>query len=217
MNHDALKQRHRTLREGYPPNLNLRVHRALSWLNRAEMADDDDGRFIFLWIAFNAAYACEIDERYGLSEQATFMAFFERLCALDTDKHIDNLVWQEFSGGIRVLLDTPFVFQNFWDFQSGKIGEVEWQARFTKGKKIAQQALASGKTPVLLSVVFNRLYTLRNQLIHGGATWGSKVNRKQLRDCVQLLGKLVPVTIALMLDHPEINWGPACYPVVDFA
>jgi len=42
-NHDALKQRHRTLREGYPPNLNLRVHRALSWLKRAEMADDDDG------------------------------------------------------------------------------------------------------------------------------------------------------------------------------
>ena len=33
-NPDALKQRHRTLREGYPPNLNLRVHRALSWLKR---------------------------------------------------------------------------------------------------------------------------------------------------------------------------------------
>ena len=62
------------MREGYPPNLNLRVHHALSWLKRSELAeDDDDGRFIFLWIAFNAAYACEIDEHCGLSEQATLM------------------------------------------------------------------------------------------------------------------------------------------------
>lgn len=220
MNHLTLKQRHRSLREGYPPNLNLRVHRALSWLKRAEMAaaeDDDDGRFIFLWIAFNAAYASEIDELCRLSEQATFMGFLERLCVLDTGKRIDNLVWQEFAGGIRVLLDTPFVFQSFWDFQAGKLGEDEWQARFAKGKKIAQQALAGGRTPALLGVVFNRLYTLRNQLIHGGATWNSKVNRKQLRDCGQLLSKLVPVILDLMLDHPEIDWGPACYPVLENA
>lgn len=137
MTHDELKQRHRALRDHYPPNLNLRVHRALSWLKRSKMADDDDGRFIFLWIAFNAAYACEIDERCGLSEQGTFMNFLERLCVLDTSKHIDNLVWQEFSGGIRVLLDTPFVFQSFWDFQAGKLDETEWQTRFAKGKKMA--------------------------------------------------------------------------------
>lgn len=214
-NHDALKQRHRSLREGYPPNLNLRVHRALSWLKRSEMAEDDDGRFIFLWIAFNAAYACEIDERYGLSEQATFMNFLDRLCELDTGKRIDNLVWQEFSGGIRVLLDNPFVFHSFWEFQAGKLAEAEWLSRFAKGKKLAQQALAGGRTPVLLGVVLNRLYTLRNQLVHGGATWNGKVNRKQLHDCAQLLGKLVPLIIELMLDHPEIDWGPACYPVVD--
>lgn len=220
VNHHTLKQRHRTLREGYPPNLNLRIHRALSWLKRAEMAtaeSDDDGRFIFLWIAFNAAYASEIDERCRLSEQATFMGFLERLCALDTGKRIDSLVWQEFAGGIRVLLDTPFVFQSFWDFQAGKLDEEEWLARFAKGKKIAQQALAGGRTPALLGVVFNRLYTLRNQLIHGGATWNSKVNRKQLRDCGQLLSKLVPVILDLMLDHPEIDWGPACYPVLENA
>ena len=217
INHDTLKSRHRTLRDSYPPELNLRVHRALSWLKRAELAEDDDGRFIFLWIAFNAAYAADIDERCGLSEQATFMSFLERLCALDTGKQIDNLVWQEFSGGIRVLLDTPFVFQSFWDFHAGKLDETEWEARFAKGKKIAQQALAGGRTPVLLGVVFNRLYTLRNQLIHGGATWNGKVNRKQLHDCAQLLGKLVPVIIGLMLDHPEVDWWPPCYPVVDGA
>lgn len=213
--HATLKQRHRAVREGYPADLNLRLHRALSWLERAEMAEDDDARFIFLWIAFNAAYAREIDERCGLSEQATFMEFLERLCGLDTERQLDALVWQAFSGPIRVLLDTPYVFQGFWDFQAGRISEAEWQARFAKGKKLAQQALASGKTPQLLGVVFNRLYTLRNQLIHGGATWNSQVNRKHMHDCTLLLGKLVPVILALMLEHPEVDWGPPCYPVVE--
>lgn len=71
MQYATLKQRHRQERDSQPVNLSLRLHRALSWLNRAEQVEDDDGRFIFLWIAFNAAYATEIDERYRLSEQAT--------------------------------------------------------------------------------------------------------------------------------------------------
>ena len=212
--YESLKQRHRTMRDGCPDNLNLRVHRALSWWRRAILSEDDDGRFIFLWIAFNAAYACEIDESCRLSEQSTFKAFLEKLCALDKTKRIDELVWQEFSGSIRVLLDTPFVFQSFWDFHGGKINEIEWTERFAKGKKIARQALVSNNTPALLGVVFNRLYTLRNQLIHGGATWNSSVNRKQVRDCAGLLGKLVPLMIGLMLDHPDTLWGDACYPVV---
>ena len=71
MQYATLKQRHRQEWDSQPVNLSLRLHRALSWLNRAEQFEDDDGRFIFLWIAFNAAYATEIDERYRLSEQAT--------------------------------------------------------------------------------------------------------------------------------------------------
>lgn len=37
--------------------MGLRVHRSISWIGRPEQATDDDGRFIFLWIAFDAAYA----------------------------------------------------------------------------------------------------------------------------------------------------------------
>lgn len=217
MNFEQLKKRHRTLREHSPTNLNLRVHRALSWLQRAEMAEDEDGRFIFLWIAFNAAYATEIDEQYRLSEQATFRHFLEKLCELDERKQIDDLVWQVFSGPIRVLLDTPFVLQGFWDFHSGKIGETQWKEQLTQGKRMAAQALSSGNTPLLLGVVFARLYTLRNQLMHGGATWNSSVNRKQLRDCASLLGRLVPLIIDLMMTHPDTLWGDACYPVVEMA
>ena len=213
--HSALKQRHRLVRDSQPANLTLRIHRALSWLNRAEQAEDLDGKFIFLWIAFNAAYAQELDDADRLSDKATFTAFLEKLCGLDVDHRIDELVWKEFSGSIRTLLDNPYVFHLFWEFQRGRIDESEWLDRFASAKKAAHLALAGGNTPILLSVVFGRLYTLRNQLIHGGATWNGKINRVQLRDCTGLLGKLIPVIIALMMDNPDAPWSDAVYPVVD--
>lgn len=48
MDYQTLKARHRIERDAHHPNLALRVHRALSWLNRAEQAEDVDGRFIFV-------------------------------------------------------------------------------------------------------------------------------------------------------------------------
>ena len=65
MYYQSLKAIHRDIREGLPPNLSLRIHRALSWLNCAEQANDNDSKFIFLWISFNAAYAHEIENRWG--------------------------------------------------------------------------------------------------------------------------------------------------------
>ncbi len=73
LKYKALKSRQRIERENYPANLGLRVHRALSWLNRAEQCENDlDGEFIFLWIAFNATYANEIDVHIRITEQKTF-------------------------------------------------------------------------------------------------------------------------------------------------
>lgn len=215
MNYSPLKQRHRQLRDSQPQALSLRLHRALSWLNRAEQAEDADGRFIFLWIAFNAAYASELEDSGRLSEKGAFRSFLDKLCELDQGKRIAGLVWQEFSGSIRLLLDNPYVFQPHWDWRNGKISESDWEARFSRAKKKAQFALASSDTAEVLDVVFQRIYTLRNQLIHGGATWNGRVNREQLRDCVNLLGKLVLLIIEVMMDNPQADWGMVCYPVVD--
>lgn len=75
-------------------------------------------------------------------------------------------------------------------------------------------ALAKRDTVTVLGIVLSRIYTLRNQLMHGGATWNSTVNREQLRDCSRFMGKLVPLVIEVRMDHPTALWGDACYPVV---
>jgi len=215
---EQLKARHRAERVAWHPNLSLRVHRALSWLDRAEqlaIENDPDGQFIVLWIAFNAAYATEIDERYRDSEQQTFRAFLEKLTQLDVaQKRFEQLVWTEFPKSIRVLLDNPYVFADFWRFQNGSMPEGEWQRSFAAANRAAHAAVGKRDTVTVLSIVLSRIYTLRNQVIHGGATWGSSVNREQMRDCTNFMAKLVPLVIEVMMDHPGTLWGDAVYPVV---
>lgn len=110
----SLKERHREIRDAQPEALRLRLHRAISWLMRADHeAEDADARFIFQWIALNAAYAREFtrDE----SERDRARAFVEGLVALDRDeKRLHRALFQQFSGPIRTLVDNKFTFEPFW-------------------------------------------------------------------------------------------------------
>ena len=114
----ALKTRQRQERESHSEGLALRVHRALSWLQRSEKCDDEDGRFIFLWIAFNAAYAQSIDAGEHTKAQVAFGKFLDKLVSLDKDDALYKLIWSEYSSSVRMLLDNEFVFKPFWDFHN---------------------------------------------------------------------------------------------------
>ncbi|MEH6453999.1 MAG: hypothetical protein V7782_13270 [Psychromonas sp.] len=212
---DELKERQRRERAEYPDNLGLRVHRSLSWLHKAETClGDEDAQFIFLWIAFNAAYANDVDKEYRPTQHKMFDTFINRLCELDTNKRLATIVWQEFPSAIRVLLNNQYVFQPFWEYKNGVIDEDTWTSRFSDAKNYANKALGHENTARVLGIVFTRIYTLRNQILHGGATYNSSVNRSQIRDCTHLMGKIVPVIIEIMMDNSNTLWGDAYYPVV---
>lgn len=91
-----------------------------------------------------------------------------------------------------MLLDNQYVSGASGVTGAAKSMKALWKSRFASGWHAAQLALASGNISALLSRLVNCLHTLRNQLIHGGATWNESVNREQVRDCTDLLGKLVP-------------------------
>ena len=209
----VLKARQRTEREGYPEALALRVHRALSWLNRAEMCEDADGRFIFLWIAFNAAYAKDIAESRQTKEKRAIDKFLKELVRVDQDKVLYGLAWSE-SGSIQNLLKNQYVYEPFWDFHRGNVTERDWKKWFKSSWNAAKWALTKQDTATVLSIVLERMYTLRNQLVHGGATWNSSINRDQLRGGDAFMSKLVPHIIELMMDHPEVDWGNNWYRIL---
>ena len=213
----ALKEKQRAIRAGFPETMGLRVHRAISWVGRSEACDgDDDARFLFLWIAFNAAYADEQEfQSIALGERAAFLDFFGKLVALDHEKRIYRAVWQRFTGPVRMLMENRYVFNPFWQHHNGIDGYEDWEERFKASAKSFAQAFQAGDTARVLSFVFDRLYVLRNQLIHGGSTWNSGVNRAQVRDGAAILAFLLPVFVDLMMDNPDQDWGKPFYPVLE--
>ncbi|MCF4009548.1 HEPN domain-containing protein [Rheinheimera sp. UJ63] len=217
LSYAKLKTYQRLHRDHFPENLALRVHRALSWLARAEAAraaQDSDSAFIFYWISFNAAYANDFGQADRLPEQEHFQQFLAKICAYDTGEHLYELIWQQFSSSIRLLISNHFVYAPYWEFQRGRISEAEWLKRFAQSKEQTHNALANKNVPLALSHIFNRLYTLRNQLMHGGSTWNSQINRQQVNDASNLQSKLVPLIIGLMMNAPDQLWGEAIYPVI---
>ena len=76
------------------------MHRALTWFARAKRAGGDtDARFIFLWIAFNAAYAHEFGDRDNARGQLT--SFFVHLVEADGTGRLHALLFERFSEPIR--------------------------------------------------------------------------------------------------------------------
>ena len=216
LTHAVLKDKQRALREGFPETMGLRVHRSLSWIGRAEAAEDDDARFIFLWIAFNAAYADEQEfQGPAPGERAAFADFFEKMVRLDTERRIYNELWEGFAGPIRVLMQNRYVLNPFWQHHNGIEGYEDWEERFRASAGAFARSFAEQNTARTLSFVFDRLYVLRNQLVHGGATWNSAVNRNQVRDGAAILGFLMPVFVDVMMDNPHEDWGQPFYPVVE--
>ncbi len=212
---DILKAKQRAQRAAFPEAMGLRVHRAISWLGRAEAEKADaDVRFILLWVGFNAAYASDLDAS-SASERGSFGAFFDTLVSLDSSHRIYDAVWARFSQEIRLLLANKYVFAPFWHKQNGVAGYEDWENRLAASQRLIASAIKEFDTSRILSVVFDRLYVLRNQLLHGGATWNSSVNRSQVRDGSAVLSWLLPIFIDIMMENPSRDWGRPFYPVVE--
>ena len=137
--------------------------------------------------------------------------FTDILVRLDTDGEIYNSLWNNYSGFVRLLINNQYIFPPFWKSQID--GDQDWVRKFDGSKRRAITALENRDVSVLLSIVFDRLYVLRNQLIHGGATYESQVNRDQVSNGKRLLLEMLPIIVTLMLDETQ-NWGKIHFPVI---
>lgn len=217
----SVQNHYKQHREQYNESFRLRIHRALSWLasgfcEPAQQVNHQalDTCFIHLWIAFNAAYASEIDGNTFSSDKNRFHQFLQTVCKLDKDKHIYHFVWRSFSGNIREFLKNRYIFQPFWDFHNGNITQSTWEEMFQAANRKVHLALSTQDTEQILFGLFNRLYTLRNQIIHGGSTFNSSANRHQLKEACLILSSLIPIIIQIMMNHHEHHWGNPFYPFI---
>ena len=201
-----------------------RVRRAESWLARSEDAEaDSEEKFIFLWIAFNAAYGAETtpfggsEHGKGESEREKFEIFLKRIVENDDRKTIEEILLKTYSGPIRVLMNNRYAFSPFWyamqDLPEGR----NWERRFGASNRKAFRAVTDGDVHGVLIEVFRRLYTLRNQILHGGVTYRRGWGRDQIRDGARIMASLVPAVLEIMradidADPDSAVWGRVAYP-----
>ena len=143
-----------------------------------------------------------------------FDDFFETILSIDPENRIGDAIWKNFSGSVRLLLDNHWVYMPFWKNLFG-MGYDDWQHTFESDKNRGLKTLADGNTRAALNIIFDRLYVVRNQIMHGGATWGTGRNREQVRDGARIMALLVPLFIELMEGSPQIEWGPPDYRFAD--
>lgn len=131
--------------------------------------------FVCLWIAFNAAYAQDLGDgaNGATSERQAFRNVMADVCTLDEGNALAALVWQVFPDPIRLLLDNQYVFQPFWDAlnnprSDGSIPD-HWREAVDESRQRVHRTLTQQDTERVRYEVFVRLYTLRNQLMHGRA------------------------------------------------
>ena len=203
--------------DALPENLTLRLRRAKSWLERAKKeSNDPDAEFVFYWIAFDAIYGKSQSTGGDNDAREQFNDFFRRVLSADRDNKIRDTVWHNFSDSVRLLLDNKYVYWRFWRnvFSKGRDYE-NWKEDFEEDKRRGLTTLANNNTKGALNIIFDRLYVVRNQIIHGGATWGTGRNRDQVRDGARTMAMLVPVFVEVIESNPEdIEWDP---PVFSFA
>ncbi len=217
LSYDGLSQKEISLEGKFSETVGLRIHRSISWIGRAERATDDDAKFIFLWIGFNAAYADHQDLTTApMIARSAFREFFRKMEDLDPNHRIYHAIWENFSGPIRMFLYNKYVFGPFWQYHHGIEEAKDWEVQFREERKRCFRAMQNQKTSDVLYFLFNRLYVLRNQVMHGGATWNSSVNREQVHDGAAILGFLVPVFIDIIMEHPQMDWGNPSYPVIQW-
>jgi hypothetical protein len=196
-----------------PETLTIRIHRAISWIKSAEKQDGNlDMKFISLWIALNTCYAVDLNGISSKPERAKLRDFTSSLVQYDRSR-LYNLFWEKFSGPVRMLIENKFVYEKFWEFNRGEI--QDYLTPFNKSITTAHNCLSKENIEGLLEIVLERLYTLRNSIVHGGATYNSKLNRVQLRDACNIMQLLVPIIIDIMMENSNHDWGDIAYPVVN--
>ena len=206
-----LKDELKSLDSAVYEDFRIRIHRALSWIKAVEEEGlSKDFEIISYWISFNACYSA-IDHRKEF-DAAHRSKIFEKLIELDEGREIYDMIWDKHQSTIRVLLNNQYIYGPFWENQKG--ADKDWEASYDRSNTAGFTALVAKDTVTVLSVVFGRIYVLRNQLMHGSATYGSEKNRSQIDNSHKLLKDLVPLFIKVMLDHPFEDWGEISYPPV---
>ena len=174
---------------------------------RKMAAGNYDAAFIFYWIAFDAACAESRTGAFlGRGDKKRRKDYFHEIITLDVSDNVGNAIIAECADPIMEILKNKYVFQPFWAHHNERSSHEDWEetlkcelAQVDRPYSLWRIEQHTRKT---LNILFDRLYVLRNQLIHGGATWKGSMNRNQVAVGARNMHVLIPRFAKLMMDNP---------------
>lgn len=216
---DSIKELSLRAAKEYPKSeqsdLGLRLRRATSWLLKAsEEKYDLASQFIFCWIAFNAAYGVDTIAKFPapIDEINQRKKFFEKIESLQQRFELHYLIKDDLKEQVDELLDNEYVFKMYWIYELGNKEYDDFTSALERDKRAFRAVSNNMKTAEMLIVLFFRLNTLRNQLFHGAATWKGSVNPPQVIRGAEIISRVVPKMIEIMMLGPDKDWSNPSYP-----
>ena len=193
-------------------NFQIRIHRSLSWLERAMELDSKehpDGRLLYAWIALSSLYGTwDVEAGYPARDAESRTAFIEMLVGIDRGGLLAERL-QSLEKDILWLLEDKYLDPRFWK-DPDRPGSV--RAKYHQAVRLYQEK----SWTAILEYALQRIAVLRGQIVHGAATRGSRLNRESLRRCREVLESLLPVVLQILIEHrADDDWPPLCYPPMD--
>lgn len=198
--------------------LPIRVHRAFSWMDAADQLDDAgterpadqlaDQRLILRWIALNAFYGkWDAVELEPVKDTTSLRDFLKQISKLDEDGLVAQALLTRRDDVVDVV-SNRFIDQHFWKL-------LHQNRRFDAGRsrKIIEKAYRIEDWDKVVRELLNRIYLVRNQLVHGAATCNSSLNREIVSKCGSVLRDLLVAFSVVIIEHGRYKeWGDLCYP-----
>ncbi len=135
----------------------IRIWRAISWLERGENAEegDSEGRFIPLWIAFNALYGRMGPDGSIAPDRAGWQEFLAAAAKADGTDRLGRALWHEQLDVLR-MIDSRYLFKPFWLEEHG-----DAVGRLKQARQRAMRHFQGHSTVGVLQELFERVYVLR--------------------------------------------------------
>lgn len=192
-------------------NTNIRMHRAFSWLSRADECDetgDNDVKLMCLWIAFNALYnQWDASAREPKPDRLGWSHFISRIAGLDKGGLLGAFLLEQQSL-VYSILESEHLNQWFWEDPNATRA-----AQAKKARRVAPSLYLEHKWASITEYAVDRVYLLRCQLVHGAASVDSQLNREPLEHCTRFLRGLVSTTAMIIIENgASEDWGLLCYP-----
>jgi hypothetical protein len=188
-----------------------RVRRSLSWIKRAVRisVEDTPSRFAELWIALNALYGRRpYDEGFKPDDRRDFQHFLRLLESTDRAGGELPQLMRRIERRAYNLIDNKYLWKEFWR------GNAAAQKKEAKEKRReSEQAISNNNAVTFLTLLFERLLVLRNQIFHGSASENTTKNEDALKPALLVLEDMLGVFLRLMIHHgPGRDWPLVPYP-----